>query len=245
MDFQIGSVINRTISAISRNFAVFSMLALVLVGAPALLAGIAQIFIVAEGNLVGSGLVVFVAAVVNFVTVYILQGALVHGAIVDYNGGRARFGDCLSTGLKHFFPLLIIAVLTGLAVAVGMLLLVVPGLILAVMLVIAAPARVVENAGIMEALGRSRELTRNNRWKIFWLFVVYLLIALVIGVVIAIPAGVFAVGVAGVTAVSVIIEVVGTVATSVISAAGVAALYFELRQSKEGVGAEALAKVFD
>ena len=247
MNFQIGSVINRTISAISRNLAVFSLLALVLVGAPSLIAGLAQLAIVGDSDLAASSVVILVASVVNFITVYILQGALVHGAIVDYNGGRAKFGDCLSTGLKHFFPLLIIAVLTGIAVVLGMLLLVVPGLILMVMLVIAAPVRVVENVGVMEALGRSRELTRDNRWKIFWLFIIYLLIAVVIGVVIAIPAGVVGMGgtVPGISAVSVIIEVIATVATSVVSAAGVAALYFELRQSKEGVGAEALAKVFD
>jgi hypothetical protein len=42
-----------------------------------------------------------------------------------------------------------------------------------------------------------------------------------------------------------VLSLVETTITSTISAAGVASLYFELRQAKEGLGAEQLAATFD
>jgi hypothetical protein len=41
------------------------------------------------------------------------------------------------------------------------------------------------------------------------------------------------------------IDVIGTMITSIIGSTFVAAIYYELRQIKEGIGPEALASVFD
>jgi hypothetical protein len=252
MDFQVGDVVNRTFGAISRNFVTFFLLSGLLVGVPALIIGYAQIGMITGGS--GMLALLGVAFIVNLATTYLLQGALIHGAILDFNGQRASFGDCLSTGLKHTLPLIAIAILMGLGVMLGMLLLIIPGIILSIMWAVAIPARVVENTGITESLSRSSELTQNNRWKIFGLFIIYLVIATVITMIVMLPLGAFGAnapaesepfGIAQASIAAVLFDVVATVLTAVVGAAGVSAIYFELRKAKEGVGAETLAKVFE
>ncbi|MEM8936566.1 MAG: hypothetical protein AAGC77_09185 [Pseudomonadota bacterium] len=246
MDFRIGDVVNRTFGSISRNFTTFFLLSLVLVGVPTFITGLAQFGATAPGTNLFGGAIVF-AWIVGAVAGYILQGAIIHGAVVDFNGARASLGDCLSTGLKHFLPLVGIAILMTLGIAAGMLLLIIPGIILAIMWAVAIPAQVIENMGVLKSFGRSRELTKGSRWKIFGLFVIYIILAIVIGMMVMLPASVFTSAGSG-SATSTVLNVfqtLSTVLSAVVGSAGVSALYYELRKSKEGVGADALASVFD
>jgi uncharacterized membrane protein len=239
MNFSIGDVVNRTLGSTQRNFGVFFALSAILVGAPAFVLGLAQGDpTAASGALaIASG----VALLVNLVTAYILQGAITRGAIVDFNGGRANFGDCLRTGVRHAAPLFAIAILISIGTMLGVVLLVVPGIILAIMWAVAVPAHVVENVGITRSLGRSRELTKGARWKLFWLFLVFAVVAVLVTMVATVPMSFLA----GSPLIFALFNVVVTMLISVIGAVGASAIYYELRSKKEGVGAEQLAKVFD
>ncbi len=244
MEFRISEVATRTFGAISRNFGVFFALSATLAGVPAFLIGLADL---ETGAFAAAGIL---GGLISFVSAYILQGALIHGAVVDFNGGRAKFGDCLSTGLKHFLPLLAIAILMALGVWAGMILLLVPGIILSIMWIVAVPARVVENTGILESFGRSRELTKGSRWGIFGLAVIYVIVYVLISVIVMVPTGIFADGLVGSSMgaggfVIGILNALVTVTVTMVGAAGVSAIYFELRKSKEGIGADALAAAFD
>jgi hypothetical protein len=142
-------------------------------------------------------------------------------------------------------------------VTIGFLLLIVPGLILMVAWSAAVPAKVVEKIGVFEALTRSRDLTRGRRWPIFGLFVLDAIAAGVLNAVILAAFAPFALGKslpmgASVDGVAQSMSIVQLVAdplvatiTTLVSTAGLATLYFELRGSREGVGPEALASVFD
>ena len=239
MEFQISEVVSRTFGALTRNFGVFFALSAALVGIPAFLIGLMDL---ESGAFAVAGII---GGLISFITTYILQGALIHGAVVDFNGGRASFRDCLSTGVKHFLPLLAIAILMALGVWAGMILLIIPGVILAIMWVVAVPARVVENTDIMESFGRSRELTKGSRWGILGLGIIYLIVYVLVTVIVMVPVGIFA-GSAGAGGFFIgFLNALATIVASMIGAAGVSALYFELRKSKEGIGAEALAAAFD
>ena len=76
------------------------------------------------------------------ISIFVLQAAVVHGTVADLNGRRASFADCLATGLKHFFPLLLIALIYFLCVFIGLIFLIVPGIIVAVIMSVAVPVRV-------------------------------------------------------------------------------------------------------
>jgi len=62
--------------------------------------------------------------------------------------------------------------------ALGLVLLIVPGLILITLWAVVAPAIVVEGAGVIEAFGRSRDLVRGNGWPVFGAIVIAYLIVL-------------------------------------------------------------------
>ena len=109
----------------------------------------------------------------------------------------------------------------------------------------AAPAVVAEKVGVFESFTRSANLTRGHRWAIFALFVIYAVVSWMISAV----GSAFMFGslnnVGQMMIISVIVQaVVGTLG-ALIGGAGSAALYFELRTVKEGVGADTLASVFD
>ena len=71
----------------------------------------------------------------------------------------------------------------GVRTFLGLLLLVVPGIILAVRYALAVPAAVLEDRGPAAALARSMQLTRGHGWRIFAIYV--LLGAIVIGAALA------------------------------------------------------------
>lgn len=239
MDFNIGEVVNRTVKTTQRNIGVFIGLSAILVGAPAFFIGLFQSDPAnVSGTLAIAGIV---AMLVNFVTTYILQGAIIRGAIVDFNGGRANFADCMQTGLRHAAALFGIAILITFGVMIGMVALIVPGIIVAIMWAVAVPVRIVEDTGIMASLRRSRELTKGARWNLFWLFLIYVVVSMVVSMVSAVP---FAFAAESPILLA-FLNVVITVILSVIGAVGVSAVYYELRSKKEGIGAEQLASVFD
>ena len=254
--FELGRVIERTFASIRRNFAVFALLALLLAGLPASVTGglLALATTGAPPATAGdSGAVAigasafsitfFVGAIAGFV----LRGAIVYGAVADLNGGRATFGECLSTGLRHVGWLFLLAIVVTVAELCGYLLLIVPGLMMLTAWIVAVPAQVVERTGVFSAMQRSADLTRGHRWPIFGLLVVFVLgSALVQGVAAAATAPLVAASATTGGIVSqVVIQPLATTVTTLVAAVGVASIYFELRSAREGIGPEALAAVFD
>jgi len=257
--FEIGRVISGTFGVIGRNFGPFALMALLLGGLPNLLASFGQIWISGGGDksfspqMVGGSLV---GLVVVIVCAFVLQAAIVHATVADLNGRRVVMGESLKAGLNNWLPLLGLAILMGLGLAIGFVLLIVPGIILAVMWSVAVPAKVVEKIGVTDAFQRSRDLTRGRRWAIFGLFVIYVIALWIIEALImaavmplmlskGLPTpeamtGFTAVGISTMVASAVIATI-----TTLISTAGGATLYSELRSTREGVGPEAMASVFD
>jgi hypothetical protein len=60
--------------------------------------------------------------------------------------------------------LIVASFLYGIGVAIGLILLIVPGLIVLTWWAVVAPVIVIERAGIIEAFGRSRRLVDGNGW---------------------------------------------------------------------------------
>jgi hypothetical protein len=241
----IGRVIQQTFQVLGRNFATFLVLAVILTGVPAVLVGIMELNFVSRGELVSWESVV--GDVVAGLAGLILEGTVIYGTVTDLNGRRASIADCLSVGLRSFLPLLGIAILFGFAVAFGLVLLVIPGIMLAVAWCVAVPAYVVEQTGIIGAFSRSAELTRGNRWRVFALFVIYLIATIIMEVLLGVFSGAASLASGGgmTFAQAIIFSPLLRVATALLGATATAALYVELRRVRDGVGADNLAAIFD
>jgi hypothetical protein len=242
----IGRVIQQLFSVLGRNFLNFLVLAIILTGLPTLLVGILQLNFLRGGQIINWQTIL--GGVVSLLAGLILQGTVIYGTVTDLNGRRATLGESLSIGLRSFLPLLGIGILFGVAVACGMILLIVPGIMMLVAWCVAVPAYVVEQTSLFGAFGRSAELTRGNRWRIFALFVLYLVASIIVEALLGVfsTAGSLAAGGTGITfARAIIFTPLISVATALLATTGGAVLYVELRHVRDGVGPAGLAAIFD
>ena len=254
--FEIERVVKRTFSVIKNNLVVFGLLSLIVAIPSAVFTWLEPSTVIGlfDPNSIA---LMATAWLLYVVSIFVLQAAVVHGTVADLNGKRASFVDCLSTGLAHFFPLLLIALLYFLLVLIGLIFLVVPGIILAVMLSVAVPARVVEHTRVLGSFDRSADLTKGHRWAIFGLFVAYYIVQVIISMVVfsimglsfmTAPTSEAAVMIAAGAANTwpvILASALAQMINAILSAAGTASIYYELRQIKEGIGPETLASVFD
>jgi hypothetical protein len=127
-------------------------------------------------------------AVILLIGIFWLTGALVE-AVSDIRDGREDFsiGETFSKVWPRVWPLLGASILAGLGIAFGLILLIVPGLILLTWWALIPPAIVLENKGVFDSFGRSRELVRGNGWSVFGVLIItYLLTSVISGVIRAI-----------------------------------------------------------
>jgi Uncharacterised protein family (UPF0259) len=126
-------------------------------------------------------------ALIGLVGVFWLQGAL-SLAVADVRDGRAdlSISETLQQVRPRLAPLLGAGLLAGLGIALGLLLLIVPGLVLLTWWSVIVPVIVFERVAAMESFGRSRALVRGNGWNVFGVIVLTVLILLVAAIVIAI-----------------------------------------------------------
>jgi len=261
--FAVGRVINRTFAAIRNNFVSFFLASLIIMGIPMFLIGLMPVFMGTGGMLNGDTInedffasfmaMAGVSLIVVMIGSILLQGALIFGAVADFNGRKAPFGECMSVALRYFFPLLGLGILVSIGMLLGFMLLIIPGIFIALGWSIAAPVLIVEGQGITDSISRSWELTKGYKRWIFLLFIILMVISAVIGAVLGAftliagdPTTVMLEG--GSTTFHVLNSIFSALAQAVstmISATGIAAVYYEIRQLKEGIGAESLAAIFD
>jgi len=245
-DLSVGHVLSLTLGVLKRNFLVFLLLSLVFSGIPT---AVYSFFTLAVAEQPGNPSAAF-AAVGGWVMLLavgpLLQAALIHGTMSDLNGKRANVGDSLATALRHLLPLIAITILMTLALIVGFLLLIVPGVLMALAWSVVSPVRVVERRGVMESFTRSADLTRNRRGAIFGLFVISWLFSVALGLITQLFIGGPMAAVSGGAMLdALVLSPLTSAISSMVTGAGVAVIYFELRRIKEGVGVEQLASVFD
>lgn len=103
--------------------------------------------------------------------------ALVFASIQALQGAPVSAGEALKVGLRKLPAATVAIVLMIVLIACGLLLLVIPGLILMAMYFAVLQAIVVEDCGPVEALGRSRRLSKGARIRILGVAILAYLIA--------------------------------------------------------------------
>src|SRR4029078_6884284 len=87
----------------------------------------------------------------------------------DVQDGRRDHstGELFRSVTPVLLPLVGLAIVAGIGIAIGFVLFIIPGLILLTIWSVAAPVMVVEHPGVFAALGRSRDLVRGYGWPVF------------------------------------------------------------------------------
>jgi len=137
------------------------------------------------GSLLGS--------VVELFAAFLLQAALVK-AVQDVRDGRAdlSLGETVSAATPFLWPVAGASILAGIAITIGLALLIVPGLWLITIWAVIVPVIVIERSGALASFGRSRDLVRGHGWHVFGtlvlVFVIMLLVDVLLGIIfVALP----------------------------------------------------------
>jgi hypothetical protein len=126
---------------------------------------------------------IVIGAFISIAGTFWLQGALIR-AVSDVRDGRADLSvsETFSQVYPKLWTIVGTGILLGIAIAIGLALLIVPGLYLMTIWIAVIPAIVLEDRGIGEAFGRSRELVRGYGWNVFGTIVVTVLILIGVGI---------------------------------------------------------------
>jgi hypothetical protein len=169
------------------------------------------------------------ASIISLVATFWVQGALVK-AVDDVRDGRADLS--LGETFKHVQPqlpaIIVAGILAGLGIALGLLLLIVPGLVLLTWWILIIPVIVLEQRRAGEAFSRSRELVRGHGWGVFGVIVLTILIFIAFRIVLGLVLSPFADWLQGF-----LTEIIaGTLATPFVAVAWTL-LYYRLKAAKE------------
>ena len=192
---RVGAVMGETFSLYGRHVGALVGIAFVLF----LVVGIVTALISgpARDELGWGELLLVLLAIVIRVAAEALYTGFVVGVVERARGAErgVTIGDLFSRAAPVIPALIGMSILFGLAVGIGLILLVIPGLILLTIWAVTAPAIVVERVGALESFGRSRELVRGNGWPVFWtLVLIWLITAVITGVLGAIGDAISGVG---------------------------------------------------
>src|SRR4051812_34689457 len=207
-------------AVIARALDIYRENAGVLVPAAAALFAVQAVLAIVLGGDLG----VFVS-LVSLVLGTFYQGMVVQ-LVRDVQDGRldSSIGQLFASVTPVLLTLLAVSILFGAGVAVGFVLLVLPGLFLMTIWAVTAPVVVVERAGVLEAFRRSHDLVRGNGWSVFAvILVVFVGLAIVSALASLLTAGLGDVA-------SAIVAWAVTALTAPLSAVTAAVLYIALRE---------------
>ena len=117
------------------------------------------------------------AVLVSFVALFWLQAALVK-AVDDIRDGRADLSvsDTFEAARAHLAAVVVAGVLAAIGIAIGFVLLIIPGLVLLTFWCVIVPTIVIEGKSAGESFGRSFDLVRGHFWRVLGVIVLAVLI---------------------------------------------------------------------
>ena len=129
------------------------------------------------GTLIGA----IFALLLDLVATFLLQAALVK-AVQDVRDGRADMNirETVSAAVPFIWPVFAASILAAIGIAIGLFLIIVPGLFLITIWAVIVPVIVIERSGVFAAFERSRQLVRGHGWHVFGTLVLTFIILIVV-----------------------------------------------------------------
>ncbi len=179
----IGDVLGEAWNLYKRFFGRFFLTALIVFAVLDLLSALAA---AAIGDSVAAGVFwSLVAALIGVVGYFWVQAALVE-TVRDVRDGRAdrTIGETFGAVQPRLPAVIAAGIVAAIGIAIGFVLLIVPGLYLLTIWSMLIPVIVIEERRAGEAFTRSHDVVRGNGWQVFGLVLVtFLLVAVASGVI--------------------------------------------------------------
>ncbi len=124
-----------------------------------------------------------ITSIVAIIIGVIQQGALITVVASDH---PITWQDAYRAGSKRFWALLGAALLVGIAVVIGFVLFVIPGVILAVWFCVTAFCLMLENKGIMDSIKQSKAYVKGRWSETAWRLSVLIVIVIIVSIPVAV-----------------------------------------------------------
>ncbi len=132
------------------------------------------------GTLAAGAASVLIVALVVFP---IAEGAAVKMASEEIQNRRSSIAESAKFAASRLLSMWALGIIVGIIVILGLIALVVPGIILAIMFSLVLPSLLLENSGVLGSMGRSRELVSHRWLKTFATFLVLFIVVVIISAV--------------------------------------------------------------
>lgn len=197
----LGEILDRTFSLYRNNFLLFIGITAI----PQLLilaVHLAQLFLFGyvgttrvdpartalSGGMAGLALLSGLLGLIAYLAAYLFaQGGTVYALSELYLGRTTTIGQSLSRMRGQAMNLFGVTMLNGIAIFVGLILLVIPGIWLACRLIVCVPAALLEDLGARDSLERSYRLTEDNAGRAFVIYLIYFIIAMIASAIFTYP----------------------------------------------------------
>lgn len=210
-------------------------------------------------NLVSPGMIGgYIAGAFGGLFLFLLAIGVAHAATVAavsdlYLGRETNVRTAYERAKGSFLAVIVVIVLTFLAVAVGALFLLIPGIYLACRLAVSVPATIVEQDSAVASMERSMELTKGFAGQLFLLLLLVWVIEMVVGGVLQMPAAIFTMMAVvakhqpsiAVTIYTYISQFLSQVLVGPIGTISASLMYYNLRVRKEGFDIQHLMNSLD
>ncbi|MGH3254983.1 MAG: hypothetical protein ACRDOU_06155 [Streptosporangiaceae bacterium] len=129
----------------------------------------------------------YLALLVSILALFLLQATLVK-AVQDVRDGRAdlSINETVNQALPQLPKVIGAGILAAIAIGIGFVLIIVPGLILITFWAVFVPVIVIEGSGALASFGRSRQLVRGHAWHVFGTLVLTWLILFVFDILLGV-----------------------------------------------------------
>jgi len=187
------------------------------------------------------------ALLISFLAAQLAQAGCFRAVADAYLGEEVGWRSSLRYALRRLPALVVLSIASGLIIAIGFVLCIVPAVYLWAGFYVAVPVLLVEGSGPFRSLGRSRELVRGRWWGTFGVAVVgFLLVSIVSAALSGVIVGVAFANPARNTISGFVLNTFAATLGSMISTPAAAAfatvLYIDLRVRKEGFDLLLLAR---
>jgi hypothetical protein len=124
------------------------------------------------------------ASIVELFAAFLLQATLVK-AVQDVRDGRAdlSISETVSAATPYIWAVAGASILAGIAITIGLILVIAPGLYLITIWAVIVPVIVIERSGALASFGRSHQLVRGHGWHVFGTLVLVFVILIVVDIV--------------------------------------------------------------
>lgn len=128
---------------------------------------------------------VFSIFIVTVVFFPIAQGSAIKLASEQIENEKADLEASVRFAASRLLWIWALSIVVGLIVVLGFIALIIPGIILAIMFALAFPVLIIEKKGVLDSMGRSRELVGHRWGKTFATFLVFAIIGGIAGAIVS------------------------------------------------------------